>query len=158
MFPYSWAGRSHESITEIFLGYFYDWNHHIVKDRAEDLGRVSLKRPIVGEHAFSEDDDDVIIPIAEWLKWYKFGITRTWDNLSLDIRANLITREDAIRRLASIGGGKPPYSTIEKFCEYINISSDQFFEYSERFRSDIVWKHQGGSWIIPGFLIENWKW
>ena len=46
------------------------------------------------------DIDDDFISIHHWLKWYKFGFTRLFDNLSLEIRNGRMTREQAIRHRA----------------------------------------------------------
>ena len=40
---------------------------------------------------------DDFISIHHYLKWYKFGFTRLFDNLSIEIRRRRMTREDAVQ-------------------------------------------------------------
>ena len=51
--------------------------------------------PRTGLYDYADIDDD-FISIHHWLKWYKFGFTRLFDNLSLEIRNGRITREAAV--------------------------------------------------------------
>ena len=48
-----------------------------------DLG--SQKNKKTGFYNFADIDDN-LISIHHWLKWYKFGFTRSFDNLSIEIR------------------------------------------------------------------------
>ena len=41
------------------------------------------------------------------MKWYKFGFTRTWDNLSIEIRNKRIKRNQAISYLVKNYEQKP---------------------------------------------------
>jgi hypothetical protein len=62
------------------------------------LGYRTLTRRVALEHGFQvnnsarvglydyADIDDDFISLHHFLKWYKFGFTRLWDNLSLEIR------------------------------------------------------------------------
>ena len=92
------------------------------------------------------------------MKWYKFGFTRLWDNLSLEIRNGRITRNDALDIIRSTGEEKP-VKEIELFCEYVDISNKEFYEICESFRNPSIWKKDSqGKFYIPSFLIENWSW
>ena len=51
-----------------------------------------------GTYDFADIDDD-FISIHHYLKWYKFGFTRSFDNLSLEIRNGRISRKEAISKL-----------------------------------------------------------
>ena len=37
-------------------------------------------------------------------------------------------------------------------------ASVRFFEIAETFRNRGIWKQQNGKWVLPGFLIPDWKW
>ena len=39
-----------------------------------------------GYYNFADIDDEFLITIHHLMKWYKFGFTREWDNLSIEIR------------------------------------------------------------------------
>lgn len=156
LYIYSMAGKSLSDIKEIFLGYYFPWNPHEIAKSAEKYGKKLLKQSIVGIHDFSEDDDSFLMPVTEWLKWHKFGITRTWDNLSIDIRLGKITRDDAISKILKLGYERPN-KAIQEFCKYLNITESKFDLICDSFRSGI-WSKQNGKWTINNFLIENWKW
>jgi len=108
-------------------------------------------------YAYADIDDD-FISIHHWLKWYKFGFTRTYDNLSLEIRNGRLRRDEAIEILPQ-RGDETPYEDIRKFCAWIGITEERFFEIAEKFRNPDIWKRrEDGKWYIPGFLIPDWKW
>ena len=92
------------------------------------------------------------------MKWYKFGFTRLWDNLSLEIRNNRITRNQAIDIIKEVGN-ELPAKEISDFCKYVEITEKHFHEIAEKFRNSSIWhKNNNGKFEIPGFLLENWKW
>ena len=114
------------------------------------------QRPRTGWYDYA-DIDDVFISIHHWLKWYKFGFTRVFDNLSLEIRNGRMSREEAIAILRQ-GGDQTPHRDIERFCEYVGITIEHFLEVIERFRNPDVWVKRDGRWIIEDFLSPDWEW
>jgi predicted DNA-binding antitoxin AbrB/MazE fold protein len=91
------------------------------------------------------------------MKWYKFGFTRLFDNLSLEIRNNRIGRDQAIEIIYKKGIQKPTQD-IEKFCEFAKIKVDTFNKISEKFRNLDIWKTKNGCWYVEDFLLKDWKW
>ena len=91
------------------------------------------------------------------MKWYKFGFTRLFDNLSLEIRNGRISREQAIQ-LIKERGEQPPLEDIEKFCDFTAITVSEFFTLIERFRNLTIWSKQNDYWYIKDFLIKDWNW
>ena len=92
------------------------------------------------------------------IKWYKFGFTRLWDNLSIEIRTGRLSRDEAIN-IISERGDETPYSEIEKFCEYVQITNMEFWEIANSFRNKDIWKKdENGTWKIDDFLIKDWSW
>ena len=93
------------------------------------------------------------------MKWYKFGFTRLFDNLSLEIRNKRITRSKAIEIIKK-DKLKPPMNDIRKFCKYIKISEVEFFKIAEKFRNKKIWKkNKNNQYFIENFItrIENHK-
>ena len=70
-------------------------------------GFKAAKKPKTGSYNFADIDDEFLITIHHWLKWYKFGFTRVWDNLSIEIRNNRISRDKAINIIKKIGTKNP---------------------------------------------------
>jgi N-acetyl sugar amidotransferase len=145
-------------VRAIFLGYYLPWDPQETRRVAVEHGfRADSAGPRTGYYDFADIDDD-FISIHHWMKWYKFGFTRLFDNLSLEIRNGRIGREEAIAVVRQTGD-QTPRGDIAKFCRFAGIPESQFFALAERFRSPSVWqKRPDGTWFIPGFLIEEWSW
>ena len=93
------------------------------------------------------------------MKWYKFGFTRLWDNLSLEIRAGRLTRDQAIEIVRESNPEKDSMDEIQKFCDYIGIQKDEFFRIAETFRNPDIWtRNNDGKYFIEDFLVEGFKW
>lgn len=141
----------------VFLGYYLKWDPMETKRVAEAHGfRTDSAGPRTGYYDFADIDDE-FISIHHWLKWYKFGFTRLFDNLSLEIRNGRVSRKDALEILRE-SDAKPPIADIHKFCQFVGISEKQFFDIAGRFRNLTIWQKSRGMWRIPEFLIEDWPW
>ena len=81
----------------------------------------------------------------------------SFDNLSLEIRNKRISREEAVNRLASLGD-ETPYEDIRKFCKFVGITERRFFEISEKFRNEEIWKKIDEVWRIPNYINEEQVW
>ena len=123
-------------------------------------GRFGFQRrregPKTGYYDYADIDDD-FISIHHWLKWYKFGFTRLFDNLSLEIRNRRMSRDEAIEKLREFGS-QAPEGDIAKLCEFLKISRAHFCEIAESFRNREVWSRRNGQWVIDNFLIPDWDW
>ena len=89
-----------------------------------------------------------MIGVHHWLKWYKFGFKRTWDNLSLEIREGKITRNQAIDFLINDENSEIENQQIIKFCKYINITKLDFYEIANKFRNKLIWEKNNKEWVI----------
>jgi len=160
MTPY--FGPSKEEMAQndfraIFLGHYFQWDPQDVYAVAKKNGFENLVSGAkTGLYDFADIDDD-FISVHHYLKWFKFGFTRTWDNLTQEIRNNRLTREEAVAHLQKIGE-ELPKSDILKFCDYINISYAHFFDIAETFRNKNIWIKEGSKWKIKDFLIKDWNW
>jgi len=159
--PYLWpsdADQAEAGVTAVFLGYYFRWDpletYHIAKQH----GFQADTKPKTGYYEFADIDDEFLIAIHHWMKWYKFGFTRLWDNLSLEIRNGRMTREEAIDIICQTGD-ETPHDAIDRFCDYVGINRQRFFEIAERFRNPKIWQQNSfGVWSIKNFLIQNWNW
>jgi hypothetical protein len=145
-------------VRAIFLGYYLPWDPDETHRVASRVGfAADADGPRTGYYSYADIDDD-FISIHHWLKWYKFGFTRLFDNLALEIRNGRMSREDAIDIIGRTGA-RPPMRDIEQFCAFSSLSADEFFETCERFRNPAIWrKNSAGEWFIPDFLISEWNW
>ena len=144
-------------VRAVFLGYYIPWDPQATFDAARRHGfQASAEGPKTGYYAYADIDDE-FISIHHYLKWYKFGITRLFDNLSLEIRHGRMSREEAVA-LVRQRGDDTPWDDLEAFCAFVGISQAQFFDAAERFRNPAVWAQRDGRWVIPNFLIPDWPW
>jgi N-acetyl sugar amidotransferase len=146
-----------KGVVAIFLGYYFRWDPQKSLEVAEQHGfqrRAAGAR--TGYYDYADIDDD-FISIHHWMKWYKFGFTRTFDNLSLEVRNGRLRRDEAIALLRK-RGDETPHADIEKFCRWLGISKQRFFEIAERFRNPDVWTKREGKWTIDEFIVPDWSW
>ena len=158
---YRWPSSEDQKkagMKALFLGYFFYWDPKITYKISKKHGFTSAKKPKTGFYNYADIDDSFLITIHHWMKWYKFGFTRLWDNLSIEIRNGRMTRSNAIEIIKGIGNENPERE-IGLFCNYLNISKDEFFNIASRFRNHNIWsKNSRGDWYIKDFLIDNWIW
>jgi hypothetical protein len=158
--PYFGPGEAEldaAGVLAVFLGYYLEWDPETTRLIAAQHGFLANRQgPRTGLYDYADIDDD-FISIHHWLKWYKFGFTRLFDNLSLEIRNGRMTREQAVSTVRA-RGDETPREDIAKLCEFLGISSQRFFEIAETFRNRDIWAHDGGAWKMPGFLVPEWDW
>jgi len=144
-------------VESIFLGSFFKWdsfeNTRIAAEHGFRHSTADLK---TGTWDFA-DIDCRFVSLHHFLKWYKFGMTRSFDNLSVQIRSGRTSREEAIALLRR-QGWDAPLSDIEAFCAFQDMPVSWFWEVCERFRNPSIWTLDGNIWKIPDFLIEDWPW
>jgi hypothetical protein len=146
-----------KGIMAVFLGYYFPWDPDMTRAVAAAAGFSQRDEgPRTGYYRYA-DIDDHFISVHHYLKWYKFGITRLFDNLSLEIRHGRMTRERAIRTIAE-AGDQTPHGDIQRFCEFVGIDVPRFHAVAERFRNPAVWTRRNGTWRIEDFLITDWRW
>ncbi|MBM3461238.1 MAG: N-acetyl sugar amidotransferase [Armatimonadetes bacterium] len=160
MTPYMWPSDGElkaRGILAIFLGYYFRWDPSTTYAVARAHGfRERAEGARTGFYNYADVDDD-FISIHHWLKWYKFGFTRTFDNLSLEIRNGRMTRDEALRVLRE-RGDETPHADIDKFCAWLGVSRERFFEVCEKFRNPEVWSRRNGHWEIDNFIVPEWSW
>ncbi len=151
------AELKNKGVLAIFLGYYFPWDPETSLNAALSSGfRIRPEGPKTGYYNYADIDDD-FISIHHWIKWYKFGFTRLFDNLSLEIRNRRMSRDQAIETLRKFGL-QTPDEDIKKLCEFLKISRVHFHEIAETFRNREVWSQRNGQWVINNFLISDWDW
>ena len=117
------------NIQIIYLGWFWkDWS--IVNNGMYSvLNGLQVREDIAKNTGdltgvFSLDEDWVTL--NQMIKFYKFGFGRASDHVNEAIRAGVINREEGIKLVEEYDGccGE---NYIEDFCNYIQISVDEFW-------------------------------
>lgn len=144
-------------VHAVFLGYYFEWDPELTRAVASKHGFIADARGArTGLYDYADIDDD-FISVHHWLKWYKFGFSRLFDNLSLEIRNARVTRDEAIE-IVRRTGDDTPIEDIRKLCAFLEIAEEEFFDVCEQFRNPAIWYKDGEVWKIRDFLIEDWDW
>jgi len=146
-----------KEILAVFLGYYFPWDPVTSLEVARAHGFVVREDGPKTEYYNYADIDDDFISVHHYLKWYKFGFSRLFDNLSLEIRNGRLTRAEAIEVIRE-RGDDTPHEDIATFCEFIGITHAHFDELIEQFRNKDIWVQRHGKWMIDNFLIPDWRW
>ncbi|MGE5417649.1 MAG: N-acetyl sugar amidotransferase [Acidobacteriota bacterium] len=155
-FPNDEEFRS-KNILSLFLGYYFPWDPEETLRVAKEHGfQVREEGPKVGYYNFADIDCD-FISVHHHFKWLKFGFSRLFDNLSLEIRNGRMTRDEAVQIIRERGDQRPN-EDIDTLCNFLNISEEHFREIEEKFRNTDVWEKENGVWKVKDFLIPDWKW
>lgn len=135
----------------VYLGHFikdftrfknaeYGVQHGLIlrSDPPEDIG---------DNYGFEALDDDFVV-INQMFKYLKFGFGKVTDQTAEAIRLGKMSREEAID-LVKAYDGKCAQRFIDRFCDYIGITQQQFVETMERFRNKDIWqKNSFGKWEL----------
>lgn len=144
-------------VLAVFLGYYFPWDPEETRRVATAHGfRARAEGARTGYYDYADIDDE-FISIHHYMKWYKFGFTRLFDNLSLEIRNGRLSRAEAVRIVAE-SGDQAPHADIERFCAFAGIDRARFDGIAETFRNPAVWKRDANTWKIPGFIVPDWVW
>jgi N-acetyl sugar amidotransferase len=156
-FPSSRELKRHP-VRAVFLGQFFPWDPLQTFRVAQRHGFQPARKAKAGFYKFADVDDSFLITIHHWVKWYKFGFTRLWDNLSQEIRRGRMSRARAVE-IVRKRGEEFPHREIVEFCRFVGVSQRRFIRVVEGFRNRNIWKRDiCGRWVIPRFLIQTWKW
>lgn len=157
---YQWPSDEEQDaagVSALFLGHFFSWDPVMTFEVAKKHGFTAAEKPTTGFYAFADVDDSYMIAIHHWLKWYKFGFTRTWDNLSQEIRAGRMSREEAMTILRRTGD-ETPTREIALFAKFVGVPVSYIYEVAETFRNHDIWTQKDGRWVLDGFLFDDWSW
>ena len=149
MFHFNKESILKKGFRAIWLQYFLkDWSNPKNAKFAEDYGfktRPSNFNPYsIGTYVSYSQLDSDLIQVNQLLKCVKLGFGQCLDHVCYDLRDGLITREDAIDFVKKYDG-KCSTKYIKKFCNYIEISLDEFWSTVNKFRGP-MWKKVNGSW------------
>lgn len=150
MFHFNKKRIQEKGFKAIWLQYFLkDWSNHNNAKFAENYG-FKTRSPNFNPYAigtyitYSQLDSD-LIQVNQLLKSIKFGFGQCLDHACYDLRDKRITRKEAIDLVIKYDG-KCSIKYIKKFCNYIGITIDEFWNTANMFRGS-MWKKVNGLWI-----------
>jgi N-acetyl sugar amidotransferase len=113
----------------VYLGWFWnDWSliNNGMYSVANGLQIREESVTETGDLTRVSSLDEDWVTLNQMIKYYKFGFGRVTDHVNEAIRYGKMTREQGIRLLEEFDGSCAP-SYIESFCDFIEISVDDFW-------------------------------
>ena len=157
MVPYMIPTKRDFTPKSIFLGSFIKWNSFDILKEVSSYGFKYIENEGKVGHWDFADIDCNFISLHHFPKWHKFGMTRTFDNLSIQIRYGIIKRDEAIEILRK-KGHQIPNEDIKIFCKFVERQEDWFWNTCEKFRNKNIWFKENNIWKLRNFIIEDWNW
>ena len=150
LFHYDRKKLEQKNTKGIWLQYFLkSWSN---RGNAEFSKKYGLKwRPedfdffSIGTYVPYAQLDTDLTQVNQLLKYIKFGFGQCMDSACYDLRENRITRNEAID-LVKMYDGKCSEFYIKKFCDYIDIDVEAFWEVTEKFRGPMWVKNSENKW------------
>ena len=146
-----------KQLRAIFLGWYFPWDPEHSLRVAQAHGFRSREEGALVGHLDYVNIDDALIAVHHHPKWHKFGITRSWDTLSIEIRQGRTGRDEAIAFLAELGD-ETPWDEIRSFCDWLEMPLREYFAILEEFRNREIWSRRDDRWVIDGFLVPDFPW
>lgn len=96
-------------------------------------------------------DEDFFI-MNMMIKWLKFGFGRASDNINEEIRYGRVSREEGIRIVKKFDGKCSP-EIIDEFCDYLEITREQFWQVVDRFVNKALFEKKAEGVYEPKFTV-----
>ncbi|MFC1664990.1 N-acetyl sugar amidotransferase [Pseudomonadota bacterium] len=138
-----------------YLGYYLKWlpqeSYYYAVEHSDFRAR-----PFRSEGTYSKylSLDDKIDDLHYYTYYTKFGIGRTTEDASQEIRNKHLTREEGVA-LVKRFDGEFPQRYFNDVMEYIELDPDKFFALCDKARSPHLWNKVGGEWKLRHPLWEE---
>ena len=145
------------NIKITFLGYFWeDWSKldngnfsvlrglDVRKNNPEEIG------DILGIEALDED----FVSVNQMIKYLKFGFGKITDYVNEEIRFNRMSREEGIILIEKYDG-RCSDRIIKNFSDYINISTDEFWNHIDKFVDKNLFERKGKGKYLKKFKVGS---
>ena len=119
------------NIQIVYLGWFWnDWS--LINNGMYSVANgLQIREESVletGDLTRVSSLDEDWVTLNQMIKYYKFGFGRVTDHVNEAVRERLMSREHGIRLVEEYDGSCAP-SYIESFCDFIDISVDDFWKH-----------------------------
>ena len=134
------------NVKSVFLGYYIPWN---VKEQVviiqKELGWESDEVEGIPPEYGYEKIECYMQGVRDYIKFLKRGFGRTAHLASIDIRNNILSREEGLELANKYDGKKP--ASLDRFLKILGISEEKFME--------IVKKHVIAPHVMPHLTEIN---
>ena len=135
-------------INVSYLGFFEKWDpQECFYYSVDNTGFEPAYERSIGTYSRYTEIDDKIVPFHFYMTYIKFGIGRATYDAAQEVRNSKITRSEAAHLVKKFDGELTEKYLID-FCEYINISRNEFYAIVNSFRSPHLWKKEDGKWKL----------
>jgi N-acetyl sugar amidotransferase len=146
------------NIRAIWLNYYVkNWGFTHNTDFSKKyglIGREDHDPALTGRLSpYCSIDAESVQIVNQLLKYLKFGFGFVTDEVCYFIREGNMTREDAIKKVEKYDG-KCGDKYLKEFCDYIEISKDEFWKVADQYVNKDLFKKDEvtGEWI-PKFKV-----
>ena len=98
--------------------------------------------------------DDKIDDLHHYTWFIKTGRGRCTEDAALEIRNNIINRDEAIS-LVKQYDGEFPKTYFKDILEYLGIDEKKFHEIIDKFRPEHLWKKENKKWVLKKAVWKN---
>jgi len=142
----------------IFMSYFVPWDderNYLIAKRygMKDLHHEWHREGSIEEYA---QIDSLAYFVHLWLKYPKFGFSRSTDIACRWIRKGKITREEGIR-LAMQNDHRLDQRSLDDFISFMGYTAKEFWDITEKFYNKDIFEKINGVWRLknPLWKLEN---
>jgi N-acetyl sugar amidotransferase len=137
----------------IFMSYFVPWddekNYQIAKKYGfKDLHHEWRREGTIEDHG---QIDSIAYIVHLWMKYPKFGFSRTTDIASRWVRQNKITREEGIK-LVMRYDHRLDQRAMDDFITFMGYNPRRFWEIVEKFWNKKIFEEDDGIWRLKNPL------
>lgn len=131
-----------------YLGYYLKWTPQEAYYYAvEHTGYKARPFRTQGTYSKYNSIDDKIDDLHYYTTFIKFGIGRTTEDASMEIRNNHLTREEGCALVKKFDGEFPD-RYVNEILDYLDIKLDRFLELCDNGRSPHLWAKLDGEWKL----------
>jgi len=138
-------------VKAVFLGHYFAWDSLTNLEVAKRYGFMSRQEgSVMGIYDYA-DLDCHLIPLHHFTKWYKFGIGRTFDNASVEIRNGRLSRAEAIEFIRShrdIAWTRD----VDKLCEFLQWDRKKFIGCMRSHVNNKLWDTTNETFVLRNFI------
>jgi N-acetyl sugar amidotransferase len=144
-----------QNIQVHYLGYYLKWDpQECYYYAVENTGFQSNSERTEGTYSKYSSIDDKIDMFHYFTTLIKYGIGRATYDAAQEIRNGKIDRVEGINLVKKFDQ-EFPQKYFKDFLEYIDINEKQFWETIDSFRSDHLWKLNGGIWELKHAVWQD---
>ena len=115
-----------DGVTHLYVGDYLPWDARKQVELMRKYGFQDRNKPPHGAWLACENVDCGFVGIHDYFAWLKFGMSRASIQLSIEIRKNRMTRDEALRILDDIEPVARPALEVKRFLEFSGMTMTEF--------------------------------